>query len=96
MLPEHILAADGSIAIRIVQKAFVKKLIAELDQPLLSTSANLSDADFPKSFDEVTREIKNGVDIIFHPDLPLAETEDAQPSVIARFDDEGQLIFIRK
>ncbi len=96
MLPEHILAPDGSIAIRIVQKAVVRDLITELDQPILSTSANISDADFPKSFEDVTGEIKNGVDMIFHPDLPPADPEDAQPSVIARFDNEGQLSFLRK
>ena len=46
----HVLAHDGSIAIRICQHPFCKGLIEKLGKPIVSTSANISDTPSPLSF----------------------------------------------
>ena len=55
---------DGSAAIRIVQDNFCKQLINQFGKAIVSTSANISGADSPRKFSEITKEIKNNVDYI--------------------------------
>lgn len=63
-LNKRILAEDGSAAIRIVQDNFCKQLINKFGKAIVSTSANISGADSPRKFSEITKEIKNKVDYI--------------------------------
>lgn len=63
-LNKRILAEDGSAAIRIVQDNFCKQLINQFGKAIVSTSANISGADSPRKFSEITKEIKNNVDYI--------------------------------
>src|SRR6476469_8812958 len=58
-LPEKLIAADGSIAIRIVQDEFCRHLIKRLRKPIVSTSANVSGEPSPKSFNEISDKIRN-------------------------------------
>lgn len=57
-LPENLVAADGSIAIRIVRDEFCRHLIKRLRKPIVSTSANISGQPSPKFFSDVSEEIK--------------------------------------
>jgi L-threonylcarbamoyladenylate synthase len=82
-LPENLLAADGSIAIRLVQDAFCRHLIKRLRKPLVSTSANISGQASPKNFEEVSDAIKQGVDYIVQ--WRQQEVQPAQPSQIIRW-----------
>lgn len=93
LLPEYLLAEDGSVGIRICKRPVVKELIRALDQPLISTSANISGEEFPETYQNISEEIKQKVDYIYRPEVE--EPEEHQPSVIARFDDKGELHFIR-
>lgn len=61
-LPENVVAADGSVAIRMVRDEFCRHLIKRLRKPLVSTSANISSQPAPKNFSEISEEIKNSVD----------------------------------
>lgn len=63
-LAKNVLAANGSIGIRIVNDDFCKSLIEKLNTPIISTSANLSGEDSPRNFNEVSTAIKNKVDYV--------------------------------
>lgn len=61
-LPPELLAADGSIGIRLVQDDFCKKLIQQLGRPIVSTSANFSGEKSPMRFADINPEIISLVD----------------------------------
>jgi L-threonylcarbamoyladenylate synthase len=63
-LPQNLINEDGTVAIRIVRDDFCRQLVEQLKKPLVSTSANISGEKFPQNFNEVSNEIKNGVDYI--------------------------------
>lgn len=58
------IATDNTIAIRIVQDEFCRKLIKKFGKPIVSTSANVSTKPTPKSFKEISKPILEGVDYI--------------------------------
>jgi L-threonylcarbamoyladenylate synthase len=58
----NLIAADGSIGIRITRDVFCKKLIARLGRPLVSTSANISGMPWPAGFHKIDKELRNQVD----------------------------------
>ena len=61
---KNTIAEDNSIAIRIVQDDFCRKLIKRFGKPIVSTSANVSGDSTPKSFQEISKPILDGVDYI--------------------------------
>jgi L-threonylcarbamoyladenylate synthase len=90
---QHLAAKDGTIGVRIVADGFCHQLIAAFGAPLVSTSANMSGAPSPIRFGSVSTDIINSVDFA----LPAFTEKDltGRPSVIARYDDNGELDFIR-
>jgi L-threonylcarbamoyladenylate synthase len=93
-LPEEILAPDGSIAIRITRDEFCKRIIAGLRKPLISTSANLSGERPPATFEEISQDIKKGVDCVVN--WRREEKSRVQPSTIIRLRGNGEIKFIRR
>jgi L-threonylcarbamoyladenylate synthase len=91
--PDNLVAADGSVAIRIVQDEFCRHLIKRLRNPIVSTSANISGEPAPKAFKEISEKIKNGVDHI----VQWRQDDDsfATPSQLIKWQN-GQAIFFRK
>jgi L-threonylcarbamoyladenylate synthase len=63
-LPKNLLAADGSIGIRMVKDKFCQRLIGGLNKPLVSTSANLSGQPSPLCFSDISPEITRAVDLV--------------------------------
>jgi L-threonylcarbamoyladenylate synthase len=61
---KNTIAADHTIAIRIVKDDFCRKLIKRFGKPIVSTSANISGEDTPKSFSEISSTILDSVDYI--------------------------------
>lgn len=61
---KNTIASDQTIAIRIVQDDFCRKLIKRFGKPIVSTSANVSEEPTPKSFSEISKPILDGVDYI--------------------------------
>lgn len=55
---------DNTVAIRIVQDDFCRKLIKRFKKPIVSTSANVSGSPTPKSFSEIEDAILQGVDYV--------------------------------
>ncbi len=76
-LPQYILAPDGSIAIRIIQHPFCTRLIEELNEPLISTSANISGELSPVNFNYIHPEIFSKVNYIVSPKLEKYSTQQA-------------------
>ncbi len=93
-LPEVLVSDDKSIAVRIVQDDFCKKLIATLDAPLVATSANISDEPYPANFGEISSEVISGVDYVAK--LRRHEKTLGEPSVIVKVNEEGEMEFIRE
>ncbi len=63
-LANNLIGKDGSIAIRICKEEFCRHLIKRFRKPIVSTSANISGEPFPKTFADISDEIKSGVDYI--------------------------------
>ena len=58
------ISSNGSAAIRITKDSFCKKLINNFRKPIISTSANISGEDYPKTFSEISNDILTKVDYI--------------------------------
>lgn len=89
----HLAAEDGTIGVRIVKSGFCHDLLETFGKPLVSTSANISGAPSPTKFGTVSSEIINKVDYT----LPAFTEKELTgiASVIARYDANGELDFIR-
>lgn len=91
-LASNLVAADGSIAIRMVRDEFCRHVVKRLRKPLVSTSANISGAATAKTFSEISEEIKTGVDHV----VQWRQDDDTPslPSQIIRWR-KGEPVFIR-
>lgn len=63
-LPKSLLAADGSIGIRVTKDPICNRIIQGLRKPIVSTSANISGEPNPKSFHDINTKLKESVDMI--------------------------------
>lgn len=94
MLAEKLIAADGSIGIRLVKDEFCKTLIHKFGKPIVSTSANISGEPTPTSFHEIKLDILNQVDYIVN--YRQKEINNTKPSSIIKVAMNGQIKVIRK
>ena len=92
-LASNLIAADGSIAIRVVKDLFCKQLIHAFGKPIVSTSANISGYPTPLCFGDISLDIIEGVDYTVKHRQDEATFQ--QPSSIIRWDKDGNLIIIR-
>ena len=92
-LAPNVIAADDTVAIRIVQSDFCKALIREFGKPIVSTSANLSNQPSPSSFDEIDPLLLKQVDYIVN--LPAVESKNTASQII-KVNDHGEIEYIRK
>jgi L-threonylcarbamoyladenylate synthase len=60
----NLVSPDGSIGIRVTSDIFCKKLVAALEKPLVSTSANISGSPSPENFDAIDAIVRNLVDYV--------------------------------
>ena len=61
---QSLLGENDSLGIRVPQEPFTHKLCQLLGRPLVSTSANVSGAPSPATFNEIDETIKKGVDYV--------------------------------
>ncbi len=92
-LAENLLAADGSVGIRICEDEFCKHLIKRFRKPLVSTSANLSGYPAPQCFKDIEPIIKDGVDYVVN--YRQDDTEFRKPSSVIKWEKDGSLSIIR-
>ena len=60
----NLIAADQTIAIRLVNKGFAHELIKTFGKPIVSSSANISGLPSPKHYKEIDERILKGVDYV--------------------------------
>ena len=94
MLADSIIAADGSVGIRLVKDEFCNTLIHKFGKPLVSTSANISGESAPFSFSEIKLDVLNKVDYIVN--LRQTEINNTKPSTIIKISLNGEIKIIRK
>lgn len=92
-LAPNAIAADGSVAIRIVQDNFCQQLINDFGKPIISTSANISGAPTPKYYKQISPEIIAQCDYIVP--YKQEDTTIKKPSRLISFDTSGELIILR-
>ena len=93
-LPSSLIAADGSIGIRITQEAFSNRLCQALRKPLVSTSANISGQPAPAIFSEISEDILNEVDYVV--DYRREDNTRSKPSSIIKLSKDSQVKIIRE
>jgi L-threonylcarbamoyladenylate synthase len=92
-LAANLLAADGSIGIRVTREPFSRALCERFRRPVVSTSANISGHPSPANFGEIAGAIREGVDYIV--DYRREEAGMAVPSSIIKLGSGGQFQIIR-
>lgn len=92
-LASNVIAADGTIGIRIVKDDFCSELIRQFGKPIVSTSANISGYDAPATFGHISDEIKNSVDYIVSYKQDYFNR--SKPSTIIRLPENGIYTIIR-
>jgi L-threonylcarbamoyladenylate synthase len=90
----NLVAADGSIGVRVVKHPFCEKLLQTFRKPIVSTSANISGASFPKKFSEIDRAIIDGVDFVVPVDYD--ESKNPVPSGIIQLGLKGEVKVVRE
>ncbi|MCK9616219.1 MAG: L-threonylcarbamoyladenylate synthase [Lentimicrobiaceae bacterium] len=93
-LASNVIAADGTIAIRIIKHEFCQSLIRRFGKPIVSTSANLSTEPPPALFSQVSDSIKKGVNYIVN--LQQSNINRTKPSKIIRLYSNGNYNIIRE
>jgi L-threonylcarbamoyladenylate synthase len=88
---EKVLAADGSIAIRLVKDKECLSLLAKFKKGLVSTSANISGAASPFSYDEIDSQVLNAVDYV----VPSKAESKKKASKIIKLGIDGTFQIIR-
>ncbi len=87
-------SSDLSIGLRVANDPFCQQLINRFRKPIVSTSANISGEQSPKSFIDINDEIKNQVDyIVNHRQNDMIN---ANPSSIIKIRKNGEVQLIRK
>ncbi|MFH0756585.1 MAG: L-threonylcarbamoyladenylate synthase [Bacteroidota bacterium] len=92
-LAANLVAADGTIGIRIAKDEFCRQLIGLTGVPIVSTSANRSGKPAPGSFRAIDPTILQKVDHVVR--WRQNETGSPAPSAIIRLDDHGRSTIIR-
>lgn len=93
-MAKNLIAADGSVGLRVTRHQFCQQLIQRLRRPLVSTSANISGQASPKNFNAISAEIIDGVDYVV--DLEQHDMTEKRPSTIMRLEPDGRFEFIRR
>jgi L-threonylcarbamoyladenylate synthase len=92
-LAANLLADDQSVGIRITNETFSKTLCERFRKPIVSTSANISGQPSPSNFNEISEEIKAGVDYVVN--FRQEEIIKAKPSGIIKLGEGGVVQVIR-
>lgn len=92
-LAPNLLAEDGSVGIRITAEEFSHELCYRFQKPIVSTSANISGEPTPRTFSEITEELKQSVDYVVRYNQRSKERH--QPSKIIKVKSNGEFEIIR-
>lgn len=90
----NLMAEDGSLAIRVTKEKFSQELCKRFRKALVSTSANISGEPAPANFDDISEEIKQGVDYIVK--YRQEDTSKSKASSIIKLGKTGEVKIIRE
>jgi len=93
-LAPNLIAADGSIGIRITREAFSKELCFRFQKAIVSTSANISGEPAAQNYGDIDPRIVGQVDYVCW--TRRQEHKPHQPSSIIKLGADGQVKIIRK
>ena len=93
-LPDNLVAADGSVGIRVTNEEFSRNLCQRFRMPLVSTSANISGKPAPVNFSEIDPEIVDQVDYVVQ--YRQEDYSKAAPSGIVKLGINGEVTVIRE
>lgn len=93
-LAPSLIAEDGSVGLRVTKENISHELCYRFQKAIVSTSANISGEPSPACFDEITDEIKQGVDYIMQS--RQNDTSKSKPSQIIKLSLDGRIQIIRK
>lgn len=92
-LAPEVLAADGSVGMRIPREEFVSALCREFGRPLVSTSANVSGEPAAGNFSDIPSSIIDAVDYVCTSRRD--EISENLPSRVVKIDRNGQITVLR-
>jgi len=93
-LAKNVIHQNGSVAIRIVQDEFCKKLLHQFGKPIVATSANISGHPTPINYTDIAIELINKVD--YTVNWKQKEQMNKKPSAIIEVGIKGEIKIIRK
>jgi len=93
-LASNLIAADGTIGIRVTNEDFSHALCRRFRKPVVSTSANLSGAPSPATFAEIDAAIIQAVDYVVN--YRRDDLRRARPSSIIKLGNKGEIQIIRQ
>jgi len=93
-LAPNLIAADGSVAMRITREPFSHALCYRMQKPIVSTSANISGFPPAQNYRDISAELLSAVDYVCF--ARRQEHEPHTPSSIIRMRQDGQVEIIRK
>lgn len=93
-LAENLLGENRSIGIRITKEPFTQKLIERLRKPIVSTSANIHNANSPANFKQVSDVIKQGVDYVVS--YRQNDMTEHKPSSLMQIKPSGEFKILRQ
>lgn len=93
-LAPNLIAADGSIALRITKEPFSHELCYRFQKALVSTSANISGEPAAQNYADISQELLDSVDYVCFS--RRQEHKPHTPSSIVRLRPDGEVQIIRK
>jgi len=93
-LDTNLMAADGSIAMRVTREPFSRELCYRMQKPIVSTSANISGEPAAQNYRDIDPRILEAVDYICW--TRRQEHQPHQPSSIIKLTADGVVTIIRK
>ena len=92
-LAPQLIAADGSVGIRVTKEVFSRDLCARMRGAVVSTSANISGEPSPCNFSEISQEIIDAVDYVV--EFRRDDIRKSEPSSIIKLGRGGLVKIIR-
>jgi len=90
---ENLIASDNTLAIRVASDKFCQYLIGKFKKPIVSTSANISGTNTPKSFQNIDKAILSGVDYVVNL---CRDKQNSSASSIIRLSNDNTVKIIRE
>ncbi len=88
----NLIPEEGSLAVRVPDHEFCRRLVGRLGRPLVSTSANFSGEATPTRFRDIVEGIKEGVDMVIDPKFEGNPTRQASSIMMIKEDGEFKIL----